>query len=75
MQELIEEMEYCYKDHNIFLKSTIEKAKELLEKEKEQIIDAYKQACGYEYEYIDDESLTFKEQAEDYYNQNYNNGI
>jgi len=48
---------------------------ELIEKEKEQIIDAYKQACGYEYEYIDDESLTFKEQAEDYYNQTYNNGI
>ena len=44
----------------------------LLEKEKEQIIDAYKQACGYEYEYIDNESLTFKEQAEEYYNQTYN---
>jgi hypothetical protein len=40
MQELIEEMEYCYKDHNIFLKSTIEKAKKLLEKEKEQMLDA-----------------------------------
>ena len=39
MQELIEEMEYCYKDHNIFLKSTIEKAKKLLEKEKEQMLD------------------------------------
>ena len=43
-----------------------------MEKEKEQIIDAYKEGCGYEYEYIDDESLTFKEQAEDYYNQTYN---
>jgi len=41
MQELIEEMEYCYKDHNIFLKSTIEKAKKLIEKEKEQIQKAF----------------------------------
>jgi len=38
MQELIEEMEYCYKDHNIFLKSSIKKAKKLLEKEKEQML-------------------------------------
>ena len=43
-----------------------------MEKEKEQIIDDYKQGCEYEYEYIDNESLTFKEQAEDYYNQTYN---
>jgi pyruvate-formate lyase len=41
MQELIEEMEYCYKDHNIFLKSPIEKAKKLLEKEKKQIQKAF----------------------------------
>jgi hypothetical protein len=41
MQELIEEMEYCYKDHNIFLKSSIEKAKKLLEKEKEQMLDEW----------------------------------
>jgi len=41
MQELIEEMEYCYKDHNIFLKSAIGKAKKLLEIEKEQIQKAF----------------------------------
>ena len=58
MQELIEEMEYCYKDHNIFLKSTIEKAKKLLEKEKEQIMAAKN-------------DHTLKSPLE-YYNQTYN---
>ena len=67
MQELIEEMEYCYKDHNIFLKSTIEKAKKLLEKEKEQIIDAYNQGT------LDGESSMLE--YPNYYNQTYNNGI
>ena len=61
MQELIEEMEYCYKDHNIFLKSTIEKAKKLLEKEKEQIIDASNSAF--------EDKTTWGER---YYNQTYN---
>ena len=64
MQELIEEMEYCYKDHNIFLKSTIEKAKKLLEKEKEQIIDAYNQGA------LDGESSMLE--YPNYYNQTYN---
>ena len=63
MQELIEEMEYCYKDHNIFLKSTIEKAKKLLEKEKEQIIDAYTEG----YTNWDSEMTSVE-----YYNQTYN---
>ena len=64
MQELIEEMEYCYKDHNIFLKSTIEKAKKLLEKEKEQIIEAH----GLKYCDIGDVTIT----GQEYYNQIYN---
>jgi hypothetical protein len=67
---LFEQMPYEFRANH-----TQELFMQAKEKEKEQIIDAYKQACGYEYEYIDDESLTFKEQAEDYYNQNYNNGI
>ena len=54
------------------LETSIEIARFLLEKEKEQIIDAYKQGCGYEYEYIDDESTSYKEEAEEYYNQTYN---
>jgi len=69
MQELIEEMEYCYKDHNIFLKSTIEKAKKLLEKEKEQIIEAADKArdtFGDEFDF----SYEFTD-GEEYYNQTY----
>jgi hypothetical protein len=78
MQELIEWCNSCltYKTMSdggrIALEVTIVRATCLIEKEKEQIIDAYKHACGYEYEYIDNESLTFKEQAEEYYNQTYN---
>jgi len=67
MQELIEEMEYCYKDHNIFLKSTIEKAKKLLEKEKEQIMDFFLK--GYS---IGESDLNPKVEFEKYYNQTYN---
>tara|TARA_R110002126_G_scaffold214988_3_gene361161 strand:+ start:915 stop:1148 length:234 start_codon:yes stop_codon:yes gene_type:complete len=70
MQELIEYAnEFDFGGwEDVFIK----KATELLEKEKEQIIDAYKQGCGYEYEYIDDESTSYKEDAEEYYNQTYN---
>ena len=67
MQELIEEMEYCYKDHNIFLKSTIEKAKKLLEKEKEQIMDSFLK--GYS---IGESDLNPKVEFKKYYNQTYN---
>ena len=68
MQELIDDLKT--KDGIIILDKVF--MQKYLEKEKEQIIDAYKQGCGYEYEYIDNESLTFKEQAEEYYNQTYN---
>ena len=70
MQELIEEMEYCYKDHNIFLKSTIEKAKKLIEKEKEQIQKAF--SDGQETP-INDPILPHYSRDE-YYNDNYNQG-
>ena len=68
MQELIEEMEYCYKDHNIFLKSTIEKAKKLLEKEKEQIIAAMSYSIYREWKGINISN-------EEYFNQTYNQNI
>jgi hypothetical protein len=80
MQQLIEIIDRTEKllenENNLAMSSALFSAKNmaelLLKKEKEQIIDAYKQGCGYEYEYIDNESLTFKEQAEEYYKQTYN---
>ena len=71
MQELIEEMEYCYKDHNIFLKSTIEKAKKLLEKEKEQIGKAFISGKVNGYEHFH-QGTEFNMTTEEYYNQTYN---
>ena len=71
MQELIEEMEYCYKDHNIFLKSTIEKAKKLLEKEKEQIIEAFESGMA-EGDGIYSANLDYDANSSIYFNQTYN---
>ena len=59
MQELIDWIE-CDNDNNVY--GILDKAKELLEKEKEHIIEAINIWCS------DDNILT----AEQYYNQTYN---
>jgi hypothetical protein len=62
MQELIEYLESRYFKYEI--SSIILKSKELLQKEKEQIIDAANS--------VYEDKTTWGER---YYNQNYNNGI
>jgi hypothetical protein len=66
MQELIEYLESRYFEYEI--SSILLKSKELLEKEKEQIINAYNQADleGYF-------QKTYPKYAEEYYKQTYNN--
>lgn len=63
--------EYQY-GHNIAYSVVLTLAEYLIEVEKEQIIEAYTEGHGHEYEYLFNESQTVKEQAEDYYNQTYN---
>jgi len=50
----------------------MEKAKGLLEKEKEQIINAHFEGWSDAYDYIYSDSNTEARQAEDYYNETYN---
>jgi hypothetical protein len=75
MQELIEwgdEMLLKYPQKNLGFGEVIDKSEELLEKEKEQIIDAYKN--GYGVSFIDGDNRNFS-RPQEYYNQTYNNGI
>lgn len=83
MQELIDKLEITEKqldkENNLILSCAIFAAKnmaiQLLEKEKEQIVNAYKEGCGYEYEYIFNENKNFLEESVEYYNQTYNQNV
>jgi hypothetical protein len=67
LQELIEEMQRAYTlpyvNGTMFMQGTMKYAKELLEKEKEQIIDAY-------YGQIDG-VFGYREEGQEYYNKTY----
>ena len=51
----------------------IQKAIELIEKEKEQIMNAHLEGWSDAYDYLKSDSNDEARQAEDYYNQTYNN--
>jgi hypothetical protein len=69
MQELVDIMN---EDQVSFTEWFQDNYQILIEKEKEQIINAYKEGCGYEYEYIFNESKNSLEESVEYYNQTYN---
>jgi hypothetical protein len=67
MQELIEHLNHV-KEFNTMIPGIIKGAENLLEKEKEQIMDAYWQGA----EDIVNVDMTLGEQSEEYYNEFYN---
>ena len=67
-EQLRECLDEGYSEWNAFY-SSIKHAKSLLEKEKEQIVNAYKEGCS---DNILDES-TDEERAKEYYNETYTN--
>jgi len=64
MQELIEYIELNIDDNDFIKHEVLEQADNLLEKEKEQIIDAYSQGYG--------DGVQEPNPNDDYYNQTYN---
>jgi len=70
MQELIEWIEQRF--NNPQETEVFKKATELLEKEKEQIIDAHLEGWSDAYDYLKLDSNEQARQAEDYYNETYN---
>jgi hypothetical protein len=81
MQELIYEMDLIknqlweegLKDKSAMISDMIKKAVNKLEKEKEQIINAHLEGWSDAYDYLKSDSNDQARQAEDYYNETYNN--
>lgn len=69
MQELIDFLELELKIHDFLQLPAYEKAKELLEKEKQQIIEAYQTNIK---TYIDEDGNLNTNSAEQYYNETFN---
>ena len=71
MQELIDELKLieAYPMNPLVLRI----ATDLLEKEKKQIINAHLEGWSDAYDYLKSDSNDEARQAEDYYNQTYNN--
>lgn len=70
MQELIEELNYI-KELD-FITGIIKRAESKLEKEKEQIIEAHFAGWEDAYDYLKSDSNDRARQAEEYYNETYN---
>jgi hypothetical protein len=81
MQELIERLskteKQLEKENNLVMSAALFAAKsmalEYIEKEKEQIINAHLEGWSDAYDYLKSDSNDQARQAEDYYNETYNN--
>ena len=81
MQLMLEDLELRYKVLSNAemlqacgaIEGTIDYAKSLIIKEKEQIINAHLEGWSDAYDYLKSDSNDQARQAEDYYNQTYNN--
>jgi hypothetical protein len=72
MQELMDWANQ-YKGQMISADQVVLQAHNLLEKEKEQIMNAHLEGWSDAYDYLKSDSNDQARQAEDYYNQTYNN--